>query len=387
MKNLVSIQWPAEQSVTALEIEYLRRAVDSCTWTHGHFAREFEARFAEWLGVKYALLVPNGTAAVSMSILALGLRPGEEVIVPAITWPSVISAITYAGGVPVCVDIDPNTLCMDPKYVESAITEKTRLVVATHLYGSQCAVEEILRIAGENGVSVIEDVAQSIGSISSGRTCGSFGEAGAFSLNQKKVLACGEGGVVTTNNEFVWSELQRQHLIDPERDSNGKRMPGTYKVSEFQAAVALAQLAGLDKKLDAIGRGAQVLRAKLDEHGIVTPQALPPEVGRQSYYNFAFHCPKRVDRAEIERKFLEGANLKIRPPYRPLPRVADLFANKAQGSHHVRKLKEARVLAANAAYDWRSYRIPFACLLADDETIVQLAEFISRVFEEQTRAA
>lgn len=385
MSSLERYNWPVEHEATDLDSENLRKVLEGPSWTHGRMAREFEEQFSEWLGVKHSILVPNGTAAISLSLLSMGLAAGQEVIIPGLTWPSVVSAIVHAGGIPVYVDVEPGSLCMTPEFVERAITERTAFILATHLYGSQCDLIGLQSVAERHKLVLLEDVAQSIGSSTAGRPCGTFGVAGAFSLNQKKVLACGEGGIIATNSDELWHEIERQHLIDPERNARGLRMPGTFKVSEFQAAVALAQFQSFDAKLAKIERGGQILRAKLNELGVVSPQSLPENCTRQSYYNFAFHSPKPVGRAAIEERFLSEANVSVRQPYRPLNLVSDINDNDREDSSILPAEKSDDLKNARVAYEWRTFRIPFTCLLADDDRIEQLGEFVSKVFEEELR--
>lgn len=316
--------WPSPHPVYgSLELEYLEAALKQDDWSHSTFASRFEREFASFLGVRHAMLVPNGTSAVHLALLACGVGPGDEVLLPGITWPSVVYAIAKTGATPRTVDIDPNSLCMSARTIEPHLSSSTAAILATHLFGSQCDMEEIAALAEANGVTVIEDAAQSVGSVQSGRSCGTWGAAGAFSFNDRKVLACGEGGCVVTDSDALNASLRELQLIQPERDSVPVRMPGTYKVSEFQAAVACAQLVSLPERLSVMQANATALAQTLEPGAPhLSLQAQPANTHLQSYFNFCLLLHD-IDAVALQRRLSRRLGLRIPLLYTPLDRVGD----------------------------------------------------------------
>lgn len=367
--------WPSPHAVEGKELSYLKEALRESDWSHTHLCVLFEKRFASFLGVRHAMLVPSGTAAVYLALVATGIQKGQEVIIPGITWPSVVYAILQAGGIPRTVDISRDSLCMTGREVESAINGNTFAVLATHLFGSQCDMREICTVAMRHNIHVIEDAAQSIGSVQAGTSCGSWGLAGAFSFNDRKVLACGEGGCVVTNSDHVNEELRRLQLILPERDSLPSSVPGTYKVSEFQAAVALAQLESLPERLRRMANGAEMLTSHLwSAEPRLTKQAQPPDVDIQSYFNYGMNVMGTSSEV-LAQKLSDATGLRVVRPYTPLWQVSDFEPLKRD-----RRVVSAGFFSAlpTCEYVYRTghLRLPHPVLLAKESTITRLGTTI-----------
>jgi 8-amino-3,8-dideoxy-alpha-D-manno-octulosonate transaminase len=213
---------------------------------------EFERAFAEWLGAEHALAVSSGTAAVKVALFALGVRPGDEVITQAFTFVATVEAIVDLGATPVLVNVD-DTLNLDPAELEAAITPHTRVVVPVHMLGVSADVDAIGAIAANHDLAVLDDNCESLGAEWNGAKVGSLGSAGAFSLDFGKVITCGEGGVVATNDEEVYKLAREyhdhghEHAADLPRGRDTHRIYGfNYRLTEIQAAVAHAQLGKLD---------------------------------------------------------------------------------------------------------------------------------------------
>jgi dTDP-4-amino-4,6-dideoxygalactose transaminase len=368
-------QWPVPHPTSGKELEYLRVALDEADWSHTSLSAAFEQEFASFLGVRHVMLVPNGTSAVYLALLAAGIQNGQEVIVPGMTWPSVVFAILQAGGVPRTVDISLDSLCMTGEAVEAAINDRTFAVLATHIFGSQCDMQEICEVAMRHNILVIEDAAQSVGSVQGGRSCGTWGAVGAFSLNDRKVLACGEGGCVVTNSDAINKELRRLQLILPERASHPASVPGTYKVSEFQAAVALAQLEQLPAKLERMEQRAQLLTDHLAPgRPRLTKQSQPASVTLQSYFNYCVNL-RGVRAAPFAESLSSRLGVRVAKPYRPLSNVSDFSTLRS----------DARVSAAGLfvehancerAYRDGALRFPHHILMSDIPTIERLASAV-----------
>ena len=215
---------------------------------------EFEKQFAEKMGVPYVLAVNSGTSALIAAMVAAGVGPGDEVIVPAYTFFASVSAIVVAKALPIIVDID-ETLTISPEAIEKAITPRTKAIVCVHMIGLNCNMEKITAIAKKHNLKVIEDTAQACGGKYKGQYLGTWGDYGCISLDAYKVIASGEGGVVICKDEFGYTRAQSWHdtaaCWRPKRYAR-ERQEGelfcgeNYRMSELEGAVALAQLRKLD---------------------------------------------------------------------------------------------------------------------------------------------
>jgi perosamine synthetase len=236
-----------------LEKKYLIEAIDT-NWvsTLGPFVPEFEERFARYIGAKKAVSTQSGTAALHMALYQLGIGEGDEVIVPSLTFVATINPILYVGAKPVIVDVDPITWNIDPQEIRKAITKKTKAIIPVHLYGSVCHIDEIMDIARENKLLVIEDATESLGATYKGRQTGTFGDFGCFSFNGNKLITTGGGGMIAINDEKQAEHIK--FLINQARDaSQGYYHPEVgfnYRMTNIEASLGLAQLERIDKFLE-----------------------------------------------------------------------------------------------------------------------------------------
>lgn len=236
--------------ITQKEIDYVTDAVTRAWYSDaGVYHERFERAFCEYLGVRFAMALPSCTSALHLALVALGVGPGDEVVVPEATWIASAAPVTYVGATPVFADVDPETWCLDPGSLQRCITERTRAIIPVDLYGGMPNWDAILAIAEKAGIPVIEDAAQSVGARWKGRLAGSIGRVGTFSFHGTKTLTTGEGGMLVTNDEEIYAKcaILRDH----------GRMPGQklfwhgfvgfkYKMSAMQAALGLAQLERID---------------------------------------------------------------------------------------------------------------------------------------------
>ena len=214
--------------------------------------QQFEKEFADYCGVKHALAVSSGTAALKVALLALGIGPGDEVITQGFTFVATWESILETGAVPVFAEID-DTLCLDPKDIVSKITPRTKAIIPVHMCGAQARITDITAIADKHGLSVIEDTAQSCGGRLHGKALGSFGKMGTFSFDSVKTMTTGEGGMVITNDRDLYIRASEYH--DHGHDHNPAVSRGlekrnfigfNYRMMELQGAMGLAQLRKLD---------------------------------------------------------------------------------------------------------------------------------------------
>ncbi|WP_417519695.1 DegT/DnrJ/EryC1/StrS family aminotransferase [Minwuia sp.] len=387
MRDFTNHIWPGPHQTGQEEIDNLLTALSSPDWSHTDLCSKFERNFASFIGTEFALLVPSGTAAIYLALIAAGIQEGQEVIIPGLTWPSVVYAIVKAGGVPRTVDISADTLCIDKYTLEGSHTDRTFAVLATHLFGSQCDMHQIHQYARQTGIVVIEDSAQSIGSIQSGKSCGTWGSVGIYSFNDRKVLACGEGGCIVTNSQDTYQQLKYLQLIQPNRATAPLSLPGTYKISEFQAAVALGQLSKLKDRLHLMSERASVLANCISEFtgGVAIPQTQPSCVDVQSYYNFAFLVKGHPEIQEFRLKLSKNLNFKAAAPYNPLSDVADF--QPLQKHHRSTVYQNLQIEHPNCqnAFENECVRFAHNILLSDEGTIRDVAETIAITLTETMR--
>ena len=237
--------------ITQKEIDYVTDAVTNAWYSKANMYHErFEKAFADYLGVRHAIALPSCTSAIHLSLAALGVGPGDEVIVPDITWIASAAPISYVGAAPVFADVDARTWCLSADSFEACITSRTKAVIPVDLYGGMPDMDAVLDVAQRHGIAVIEDAAQAIGSERGGRKAGSFGDTGVFSFHGSKTLTTGEGGMLVTDSD----EVRERVLVlrDHGRAPGGKMFWNTevahkYKMSSMQAALGLAQLERIEE--------------------------------------------------------------------------------------------------------------------------------------------
>lgn len=244
------IQIPVYQpSLTGREREYVLDCLDS-SWisSKGKYLPLFEEGFATLAGVRHASSVCNGTVALHLALLALGLGPGDEVIVPTLTYIASVNAIAYTGATPVFVDSLPDTWQMDPQDVQRKLTPNTRAVLAVHLYGHPCDMDALVAIARKHGIFLVEDCAEAIGSKYKGRHVGGFGDIGTFSFYGNKTITTGEGGMVVTNDETLHSRMVhfKGQGLAAHRQYWHDVIGYNFRMTNICAAIGLAQLEQAD---------------------------------------------------------------------------------------------------------------------------------------------
>jgi perosamine synthetase len=234
----------AGPSISTREISYVTDAV-TLGWNsrHSDYITRFEKSFAEYVGAKYAMATSSCTGALHLSLMAIGIGPGDEVIVPDVTWVATASAVMYTGAKPVFADINENDWTINLDSIRSLINNKTKAIMPVHLYGYGAAMNQIMQIAHEHNLYVIEDAAPAIGTEVNGKRAGTFGDFGCFSFQGAKLLVTGEGGMLVTDNEELFKRAKK--------DQDHGRKPGTfwidelghkYKMNNITAALGLAQI-------------------------------------------------------------------------------------------------------------------------------------------------
>lgn len=235
------------------ELQQLREALEqgSLFYAYGTKVRALEEQIARRAGVRFAVAASSGTAGIHTALMAAGISPGDEVITSPITDMGTVIPILFQGAVPVFADVDPHSYVMSPGSVEACVTEKTRAVLAVHLWGNACDLKALREICHRHGLVLIEDCAQACGSVYEGRSVGVWGDVGCFSLNEFKHISCGDGGVVVSDDEALGKRLRlasdKCYDRTPDHaDRSATFLANNYRMTELQGAVAVAQLRHLD---------------------------------------------------------------------------------------------------------------------------------------------
>ena len=259
--------WPPVDEETA---EMLKELYLSGKWSfNSESEQQFEREFAEYHGAKYGIFMSNGTVTLECSLLALGVKPGDEVIVPGFTWMATAMAVVYTGATPVFVDVEKETCCMSPEAFEKAITPKTRAVIPVHLYGSMADLDKIIAIAKAHNIAVLEDCAHMQGGMWNGRGAGSWGNAGSFSFQQSKTITSGEGGICLTNDPEIADRIYRaKHIGYSRMDQQGGAKSGppaeyichNYRGLAMCALILSRQLKNLKPRIEQYNRFVDHLR-------------------------------------------------------------------------------------------------------------------------------
>lgn len=266
-------------SITDLEVQYATDAAANGWGEHCYdYIARFENAFAKHLGVRHAVATSSCTGALHMGMAALGIGPGDEVILADTNWIASAAPIVHLGATPVFVDILPDTWCLDPERVEAAITPRTKAILAVHIYGNLCDLERLMDIGRKHGIPVIEDAAEAIGSIYHGRRAGAVGVFGAFSFHGTKTLTTGEGGMFVTDDDSLYETVLTLSNHGRARGQTRQFWPDMvgykYKMSNIQAALGCAQLERIEALVD---RKREIMRGYRDALQGINGLHLNPE--------------------------------------------------------------------------------------------------------------
>ena len=310
-------------SITALEIEYATDAAangwgDRC---YDYIVR-FEEAFKAHLGVQYAIATSSCTGALHMGMAALGIGPGDEVILADTNWIASAAPIVHLGATPVFVDILPDSWCLDPAQVEHAITPHTKAILAVHLYGNLCAMDKLLAIGAKHGIPIIEDAAEAIGSVYHGKRAGSLGKFGAFSFHGTKTLTTGEGGLFVTNDAALYEHVLTLSNHGRTRRQTRQFWPDMvgfkYKMSNIQAAIGCAQLERIE---ELISRKREILayyKAELEKlPGVTMNPELPDTINGAWMPTAVFDRALGITREALQTAFAAD-NIDARVFFHPL---------------------------------------------------------------------
>ncbi len=265
----------SQPDIGDLEIDAVVSVLRSSRLSLGPKLEEFEERVADYIGVPYGVAVSSGTAGLHLALLAMGVREGDEVLVPSFTFIAAANAVRYVGAVPVFVDIEPNTLNMDPSDVERRVTSATRAMVLVHTFGCPAEIAELLAVAQRHKLLILEDACEAIGAKYDGTRVGGFGDAGVFAFYPNKQITTGEGGMIVTRDHALARELRalrNQGRYESDAWHQHSVLGYNYRLSEINAALGCAQM----QRLDAILAARTLVAEAYEQHLSASPEILLP---------------------------------------------------------------------------------------------------------------
>ena len=385
--------WPDWPPVSDRAVELVSEVVRSGKWAYdGPKEWQFAQEFAAFSRVKYCLTVANGTVAIQLALEALDIGAYDEVIVPGMTWQATAAACIDVNAVPILVDIDPETYCLDAAKAEAAITPRTRAIIVVHLYGAMANMDAVLALARKHNLKLIEDCAHQHGAQWNGKGVGGLGDAGAFSLQLSKVLTAGEGGLNLTDS---WDLFQKLYSLRncgrPFQEGSPFRQSGNYRMTDVQAALLLAQMERLEERVNRRDENAQYLSRKLAEIPGIRPMKRYPQITRQSYYGYTF----RYDSAawdgipgKVFRKALAAeVKLGVGSTYEPLNNCP-LYQPHTKPRHRLsdsywQAIDPTRfdLPVCQKAYEDEAVNVWHSFLLADRADIDQIPQAVAKLYE------
>jgi perosamine synthetase len=297
------------------ERRYVLECLDT-SWisSNGAFVAQFEAEFARVLGVPHAVTVTNGTVALHLALHGLGVGPGDEVIVPTLTYISCVNTIVQTGATPIFVDSRLSDWLMDPDDVNSKITERTKAIIAVHLYGAVCEMDALQQIVAQRRLLLIEDCAEALGATFAGRNAGTFGDVACYSFFGNKTITTGEGGMVASQNADLATRLRRlkNQGQDPERRYWHTEFGFNYRMTNICAAIGLAQIERLSTIVARKQAIAKKYRSLLQDSAVRCQQ--PGADVKSSEWLFSVLLPEGIERDKVA-AFLSDNGVETRPVF------------------------------------------------------------------------
>ena len=313
------------------ELTYVEDCIRSTWISSGPYVSRFEAGFAKFCRTRYATSVSNGTAALHLILVALGIGNGDEVVVPDLTFVSCANVVYYTGAIPVFADVDRTTWCIDPADVEKRITKKTKAIIAVHLYGHPADIDRITAIAKRHGLFVIEDACEAHGARYKGKRVGSIGHAAAFSFYGNKIITTGEGGMIVTNDKKLLERMNylKAHALDKNKTHAyyHSEIGYNYRLTNLQSAFGVAQLEHVEEVIAVKRKNAQMYGKLLKNiEGVV----LPPDESwaRNVYWMYSILVANRRTRDSLISQ-LKESGIETRPFFVPLHKLPMYRANES----------------------------------------------------------
>ena len=288
----------AKPNIPEAAINNIKEIFKSGDLVQGKYVKEFETVLQNYLNISYSIIVSSGTAALHLCLMALGIKKGDEVIVPAYTFPATANVIEITGAEPVLVDININDYCTDVSGITSRITDRTKAIIPVHEFGQSADIEPIMQIARKYNLMVIEDAACALGTEYNGKKAGTFGNAGCFSFHPRKAITTGEGGLIVTDDKNIADKVRalRNHGISDENDFTYAGL--NYRMTDFQAAIGLAQMDNIEKAIENRIEMAYSYEKLLENCDYIrTPDVFP--FRKNVYQTYHILLDERIDRDKL----------------------------------------------------------------------------------------
>lgn len=376
--NTISVSGPW---ITDKEVEYVTDAARNAWYGNANMYHErFEKAFAEYLDVKYAVTLPSCTSALHLSLLALGIGPGDEVIVPDVTWIATAAPAAYVGATPVFADMDEKTWCISAKSFEECITPRTKAVIPVDLYGGMPDWDIILEIARRHNISVIEDAAEALGSEYKGKKAGVFGDTGTFSFHGSKTMTTGEGGMLVTDNKDIFNRVLflRDHGRKPGDVMFFNAEVGyKYKMSSMQAALGLAQIERADELVDKKRKIFAWYKKGLDGIDGITLN-YEPEGTKNSYWmvSIIFDQKFSIKKEDLFYK-MQAQGISCRPFFFPLSAIPAFYETV-----EAEKARERNVVS----YKFSPYGLNLPCgMNMDEEKVRYVCDALNTIIDNNSK--
>jgi dTDP-4-amino-4,6-dideoxygalactose transaminase len=312
----------ASPSIGRDEIKAVIEVLKSGMLAQGQKVKEFEEKVAEYAGVKYAIATSSGTAALHTALLAVGIKPGDEVITTPFTFVATANSILYCGAKPVFADIDEKTFNIDPSKIEEKITKKTKAILPVHLYGQPADIKSLLEICEDYNLFLVEDAAQALGAEFKGKKVGSFGDCGIFSFYPTKNITTGEGGMIVTDNKNIAERCAKIRNHGEYKRYFVDSLGYNYRMTEIAAAIGLVQIQKLEGFIKKRIKNAEFLSKSLKK----IPEIEPPFVEKNVRHVFHQYTIKAKKRNELK-NFLNKKQIQA-VVYYPLPVHRQLLYRK-----------------------------------------------------------
>ncbi|OAR26951.1 hypothetical protein A8W25_01285 [Streptomyces sp. ERV7] len=401
--RISSDDWPHWPEQTPTTVDNVLAVLGNPRWAisgprldHPGFEERFAGEFARYLDVEHCVPTANGTSSLLIALEALGIGAGDEVIVPGLTWVASASTVMAVNAFPVIVDVDPQTMCIDPEAVRAAIGPKTRAISIVHLYSSVSDLDALRDLCQRHGLALIEDCAQAHGAEWNGRKVGGWGDVGTFSMQQVKLLTAGEGGSAVTRDPELYRRMYqlrsdgRSRVTNPrpnemELSMTGEVMGSNYCMSELAAAVLSGQLRELPAQNEHRASNARALDTLLEAIPGVTPVAALPQVTQRTYYYYTFRITPDAfagHSAETVAAALQAeTSAPFQPVYPPLPRhplLRPATKRRYDAIPGIEKITGQSLPGAETAHR-EHVTLHHSALLADPGRMTDLAEAIVKV--------
>jgi perosamine synthetase len=322
----------AQPDIGEEEIRLVNEVLRSGWLSMGPKVGIFEEKFASYIGTKHAIAVNSGTSGLHLCVKSLGIKSGDEVITTPFSFVASSNSVLFEDGKPVFVDIDPDTLNMDVKKIEAAITENTKAILPVHVFGQPCEMNAIMDIAKEHDLAVIEDACEAIGAEYNGRKAGTFGDASVFAFYPNKQMTTGEGAMIVTDDDNIAKlcmSLRNQGRSEDSEWLNHVRLGYNYRLDEMSCALGIGQLNRIDELIDKRAWVAGEYTKQLDGIESITTQYLNPKV-KMSWFVYVVQVNKEINRNKVM-KYLKEHGVSCRPYFTPIhlqPFYKEMFGYK-----------------------------------------------------------